>query len=280
MAERVVDLLEAIKVHEQDRRGHVLVLDRLGDRLVKRGPVGQARERVVTGGVLVAGALVDRVVHRHHRREAEWHDRDGVRGGREHDRRYEQHDAARDDDEGQVVAEVAEDRHVLIERDGGADHPGVDQEERAGRDEHGRQLMAGERVKDVQARRDLHGAHGGPGGDHRQRVLTDVEAHAPGGLAGVDVLEDRGDALGDERRSEAAHQEHRHRERRRERQLLVVATPRNLDRQHLAEHDPAREDGKGEGVLEDVGEMSVSQQQGHGDAAGHEGRLTPHPHFR
>ena len=56
MAERVVDLLEAVEVHDHHGRGHVVAArrgERLTDAVVEERAVGQVRERVVERLVLV-----------------------------------------------------------------------------------------------------------------------------------------------------------------------------------------------------------------------------------
>jgi hypothetical protein len=78
---RVVDLLEAVEVHEDDREPAAVALrvpDGLADPLAEEQPVGQAGERVVQRLVLVELALADELLlgalalgdvldHRHHR---------------------------------------------------------------------------------------------------------------------------------------------------------------------------------------------------------------------
>ncbi|HRB11987.1 MAG TPA: hypothetical protein PKU70_03170 [Vicinamibacteria bacterium] len=55
MAERVVDDLEAVEVHEKDAQGRVAALglgERVGEAVLEEEPVGQAGEAVVEGHVL------------------------------------------------------------------------------------------------------------------------------------------------------------------------------------------------------------------------------------
>ena len=62
--QRVVDLLEAIEVHQRDREQRAAasgVADGLIDPLAKQDPVGQTGERVVQGLVLVELGLADQV---------------------------------------------------------------------------------------------------------------------------------------------------------------------------------------------------------------------------
>jgi hypothetical protein len=61
MAERVVDLLEAVEVHDHHGRGHVVAArrrERLADAVVEERAVGEVRERVVERLVLVDLRLV------------------------------------------------------------------------------------------------------------------------------------------------------------------------------------------------------------------------------
>ena len=56
MPERVVDLLEPIEVHDQERETGILAArlqDRLLDAIAEQRPVGQARQRVVKSLILV-----------------------------------------------------------------------------------------------------------------------------------------------------------------------------------------------------------------------------------
>src|SRR5215203_28739 len=61
MAERVVDLLEVVEVHDHHGRGNVVAArrgKRVTDAVVEERPVGEVRERVVEGLVLVDLRLV------------------------------------------------------------------------------------------------------------------------------------------------------------------------------------------------------------------------------
>ena len=64
VAERIVDLLEAVEVHQQDRQLGVVaprVADRLADALAEQDPVGQPGERIVQRLVLVELGLLDQL---------------------------------------------------------------------------------------------------------------------------------------------------------------------------------------------------------------------------
>jgi hypothetical protein len=122
-------------------------------------------------------------------------------------------------------------------------------------------------MQDVEPRIDREPAHDHPGGEHRDEVLTEVEADPPAGLPRLDVLDDRGDALRDERRSKAARDQQRERERARKGELLVVlaTAPRDADRQHLAEQDADGQQREAQRVVDDPGHVRVGQGE-HGEA--------------
>ncbi len=67
MAERVIDLLEAVEVHDHHGRGHVVAAgrgERVTDAVVEERAVGQVRERVVERLVLVHLGLVPKRLRR------------------------------------------------------------------------------------------------------------------------------------------------------------------------------------------------------------------------
>ncbi len=230
--------------------------------------------------VLGAGALVDRVVHGQDGGQAERDDDDGVGGRSQHDRRNQQHHSAGDHHEGDAAAEIADDRDVLVGRHRRAHDEGVDEEERRRAQEHRGQLAALEWVQDVESRRGRDQPHGQPGGNHRQRVLAEVEADAHRRLPGHDVLHDGGGALSDQGGAQPTQEEQSHGERRRQGELLVIAAAGDLDRQHLAEHHSTGEDGKGQRVFDDVAEMEVAYAQRDSSDAEDENGFTVDPDLR
>ena len=145
MSERVVDLLEAVEVHQQ-HRATLALADRGRDRVVERQPVGQTRQRVVPCGVLAACALPDRVVDREHRRQEQGQQQRRVGHCRDHDRRQEQQHAGGDENEEKVVAQVPQDRLVLMQGHGDAHRACVDEQECRGGGQYGGKLGAREGV--------------------------------------------------------------------------------------------------------------------------------------
>ena len=280
VAERVVDVLEAVEV-DQQQAGPLAVLEPVAERggggVLEAGAIWQTGERIVASRVVAAFALPDGAVAREHRSDEQRDEEDRVGGGRDHERRDHQQHAAGDDDEEGVVAEVALNRDLLVPGDGRPDQPVVDEEERHRGDQHGDQLHVPERVRGADPIRGMQEAHHLQGRAHRERVLPEVEADAPPRLAGQAVLDDRGGALGDQCRNQTAGEQQRERERRRQRDLLIATATRDLQREHLSGHDSAREDGKRERMGPQVANAAAAREESDGDAAGREHGIAVQP---
>jgi hypothetical protein len=188
--------------------------ERVLHRLSERGSVGQAGQRVVPRGVLVARTLPDRVMNSDHRRQEQRHQQHREGDRRDHDRRQAEHRPSGYDHKRNVVTEVVDDRHFLVDRDRYVDDAGVDQEEDAGPHQERRQLAGIHRVSPGDARDARDRSHREHGGDESDRVLAEVEPGPPPHFARGDVLNDRASALRDQRRAEATCEEQGHRKGR------------------------------------------------------------------
>jgi len=115
VAERVVDRLEVVDVQQHHRHRAAVVL---GDvqgflkGLGQRGAVRQAGQHVVMGAVARDRRLSPSEVHREHRHEADRNERHTHIGGGDQGGREGQHAAGRPGLEGQVIAQVADDRQA------------------------------------------------------------------------------------------------------------------------------------------------------------------------
>ena len=132
VAERVVDLLEAVEVHEHHRDARAVALggeDRLGGAVAEQRAVGQPGEVVVQRAVLVhdrvAAALVDRG-----ERQGEQRDQQRVAAGDDdHDRAHAEQHRGRGGLEDEVAHEVGEHPLALGQRPRGAGEEVVGEEE-------------------------------------------------------------------------------------------------------------------------------------------------------
>ena len=149
VAERVVDVLEAVQVDEDDRERAAVAVAR-GERLLEpvaqQGAVGQAGERVVERVVLVLHRAAAGPVEGEERQAEQRQRRERELRGDDHDGAEAEQDA---DGRGlhlQVRAEVPEEVRVLGQRDGARDEEGVDEEEDRGGRHGGGEVAGGERV--------------------------------------------------------------------------------------------------------------------------------------
>ena len=191
VAERVVDLLEAVEVHQQHAD---LAAAQLGGRegaahaLVQLRAVGQAGERVVVGLMGVDDRLPAAELNRR-QRQPQQRDQSKVVGGQHQDDRHESHEDHRHRQlEAEVGADVGERAGAMGQRRCGAGERRVDEQEgqcRSGERGQVRRLeilqpilvdgRPGERVENRSGR--------GP----RQRVLGGVEEDLRDGAAPQEV---------------------------------------------------------------------------------------------
>ena len=201
--------------------------------------VRQPRQRIVTRRVLAAHTLLAGAVESKQREGEQRDDQQRVLLGRDDHRRQAQQHAVGHRREAPVVHEVLPQRDVLREGDGRADDREVDDEEHGRAEQHDRQLRVAERPGLVDVRHAGDRVHDQPAAAQRQADLACVERGAVPGLASVCVLEERSQRLRDQAGATATDQDQCESERRRDRQPLVVAAPRDLQRQHLREdHHP------------------------------------------
>ena len=149
VAERVVDVLEAVEVDEDDReRAAVAVArrERLLEPVAQQGAVGQAGERVVERVVLVLDGAAAGPVEREERQAEQRQRRERELRGDDHDRAEAEQDAHGRGLHLQVRAEVPEEVRVLGQRDGAGDQEGIDEEEDHGGRHGGGEVARGERV--------------------------------------------------------------------------------------------------------------------------------------
>ena len=139
VAERVVDLLEVVEVHDHHREAAVAALggaQRLLDAVAEQHAVGQAGERVVQRLVLLGDRLAAAAVDGQQRQEQQRQDGEREVGGdHEHGREPEQQAGGRRLQE-EVGREVAQEADLLRERDGAGDEARVErvEDERGGDD--------------------------------------------------------------------------------------------------------------------------------------------------
>ena len=157
VAERVVDLLEVIEVHDHHGQAAVAALggaQRLLDAVAEQHAVGQAGERVVQRLVLLGDRLAAAAVDGQQRQEQQRQDGEREVGGdHEHRREAEQQAGGRGLQE-EVGGEVAQEADLLGERDGAGDEARVErvEDERGGDD-----ARAGRRARCRSGRRGAGG---------------------------------------------------------------------------------------------------------------------------
>ena len=123
------------------------------------------------GAVARDGRLAAADVHREHRHKADRYERHARVGRGEQGGSEGEHAARRPGLEGEVVAQVGDDRQARQQRAGDAGQHMVDGEERRRGEQDDRQLSAG----DVAERQRLRDEQDRAGGDHREQVLRGVE---------------------------------------------------------------------------------------------------------
>ena len=239
VAERVVDLLEAVEVDQQEPAGtQRLVLQRVADCLEEPSPVGQLGEAVMASEVL-GGDRADRLpaadVDADQRDEEQGvEDRAELEHGDDHRGEAQQHRAHRQA-EHQIAAKRVRERRPHVQGGGARDQQQVHDEIADRAADHDQQIEcveAADANPGVAAKKLEHER----GGGQRQRVLADVEAHLPPRLAGDRVLHDRGGKLCDEGRDQTHSEEECKREHHRDGDLAVPGTAWRLDREELADH--------------------------------------------
>ena len=239
VTEGVVDLLEAVKVDEQEPAGaERLVFQRLPDGLEEPSPVRQLGEAVVASEVLGgngADGLAAAEVHadeRHQQKGVE--DRAELEHGHDHRGEAQEHRAHRQA-EHEIAAQSVRERGAHVQGRGARDQQQV-HDEVAGRAADHDDQIKGVKAAGLKRRVSAEKLQHKRGGGQRERVLPDVEADLPPRLAGDRVLHDRREELCHERRDEPNSEQQREREHHRDGDLAVARTARRLDREQLSDH--------------------------------------------
>ena len=179
VAERVVDLLEVVEVHQHHHRGVAVAAsgaERLVDAVAEQLAVGQAGERVMQRLVLLRDRLPAAAVDGEDRQEEQDDRRQREVRGQHDDRGQAEHQAVDRGLEEQVARHVLEDADALGERDHGRDEAGVEDEERD-RGEQDAGQVARDEMRLGHARQVGRGLQDAAGGADRDRVLGEVERH-------------------------------------------------------------------------------------------------------
>ena len=287
VAERVVDLLEVVEVHDHHGEAAVAALGgahALLDAVAEQHAVRQAGERVVQRLVLLGDRLAAAAVDGQQRQEQQRQDGEREVGGDHEDRREAEQQAGGRGLQEEVGGEVAQEADLLGERDGAGDEARVERvEDERGGDDAGQ--VAGldpGRVVQVReaAERGQHDAGGGDG-DH---VLRGVERDALRRLAADPVSEDRAEREGDGGGRGAVTDEQREREGVRRGDLALGGAEHDLERGELGDHGAAHEEQQQLGVasVEKIGTARRDQRDQAEGTARHDGgdiaceRLTEH----
>ena len=240
VAERVVDLLEAVEVeqhHGHARLGAPGDVDGVLGARAEEDAVGQAGQRVVQGEALGDERLAAGALDGDHRQRQE---------RQQHRRRVEREDGQRGEAQedalgGRLADELGGDLVAQAgaggQRDGARDEARVDDEEDGGGGEDGGHVGGGELLVVGQDARGQQDAAGGGDGEH---VLRDVEGAARGALAIDEVAEPRGGGHRDGGGGQARGQQQREGEGGRRSDLALAGA--ELDRDQLADDDGAEQD--------------------------------------
>ena len=199
MAERVVDLLEVVEVHDHHGRAAVAALGGahgLLDAVAEEHAVREAGERVVQRLVLLGDRLAAAAVDRQQRQEQQrQHGEREVGGDDEHRREPEQQAGGRGLEE-EVGGEVAPEADALGERDRAGDEARVERVEDEGGRDDAREVAGHEAGRVVQVREAAERRQHDAGGGDREDVLRGVEGDPLGRLAADAVGEDRAEREG------------------------------------------------------------------------------------
>ena len=235
VAERVVDLLEVVEVHQHHRAA--LRAPRIASSTRSRNstrlgrPVRASWTRLVLLGDRGGAAAVDRV----ERQEEERDQRERVVGGEHDDRREAEHQAGGGRLGEPVVDEVAPDAGALDHRHDGGDERGVDDEERERRREDGRHVGGLEVELRRSAGRPTAAESTRPAATTAIAYCAMLKAILRGLLAQREVGDEVGQEQAQERGLDAAGDQQRHGEGRRRRRLPLRAARVDLERHELPE---------------------------------------------
>ena len=185
MAERVVDLLEVVEVHDHHGRAAVAALGGahgLLDAVAEQHAVREAGERVVQRLVLLGDRLAAAAVDREQRQEQQrQHGEREVGGDHEHRREPEQQAGGRGLEE-EVGGEVAPEADALGERDRAGDEARVQRVEDEGGRDDAREVAGLEAGRVVQVREAAEGRQHEAGGGDREEYCEALKAIRSGGL--------------------------------------------------------------------------------------------------
>ena len=247
MAERVVDLLEAVEIDEDDGQpgpvapgpGDVLV-----EAIGEREPVGQVGERVVAGLEVLLDGHRGAAVHGDHRQQEEGQQDHAALGHHEDDGGQGQQHPVRRDLPGQGGADVAEDAQSPMDGHDRADQAAVDQEVGEGGAEHGGQVPAGHDAGRGQVELAGDGLEDEAGHAPGDPVLADVEGDLPDALVARHIGDQGGRRLSEHGDGGSERQEQGERERGGGDDLVDGAAPVDGDGPDLTQHQERDEQGQ------------------------------------
>ncbi len=242
VAQGVVDVLEAVEVEQQDAHPRALSAgggDRLLGAVVEEHAVGQVGEPVVQRLVLAEPGVAARPVDREQGHDEQRHEEQAVHRGGHHEWRVADEQGRGPGLEAEVLAQEDEHGRPLGKRRGRPREPVVERDEGGAGGGHADEVARGER-RVAQAREVREPGEHERGRPERERALADVEGGRERLLARAQVGEHGGRGLGQRGRREPEGQEHGEHERRRGRDLVVVA--REAHGEELADDDEGEED--------------------------------------